>query len=178
MTTCRTYNRSKNFAKYCEDLENRGAIQLSFGAYSRVFMHPEKKNVVIKVADIERRRPDGWFHYAKFLIDNKIRNPHVPRIYTLIRYRNMYVATMERLKPFKTTNKDHVAAFRMLDRDLWSLSSRSRNPKHQNLKRLLNKMGTHKAFRKLDPDLHYDNVMVRRKVLVLTDPFCGDLPFK
>ena len=176
MTTCRTYNRAKDFWDYCWKLEERGAELLNCGAYSRVFKHPKKKNVVIKVAVIEYGRPDGWFHYAKFLIDNKIKSPHAPKIYTLIRYRNMYVATMEQLKPFKTSNRQHVSTLRAMTRGL--ATGRPIRSKNLRLKSFIKKLNSYKPFGKLDLDLHYDNVMVRRSVLVLTDPFCGEMRVK
>lgn len=179
MTSYRVYNRSKNVDKYCASLVKRGAKLISDdGIYSSVYSHPTKKNTVIKISEFSYGCPDGWFHYALFLIKNKIKSPHAPKIYTLSKYKNMYVATMEQLTPYAKNKKDFRSDFMFID---WNLNpgqkcnKKTTTDKLRRLKHFINMLNAYKPFEKLGVDIHEGNTMIRRKVLVLTDPFCGEM---
>ena len=156
----------ENCERFCGDKNRFYNGKVSSGAYGSVYI-PMIESYVIK--RVNRFDDYGYTAYAKYCRRSYVNNRHLPQIYKIIVRGDFRYFIIEKLK--------HNIKAQMLEEKIndYFYKSYKTNPinwkKNNALKKVLNKI------RKLSKtcgeiDIHYNNIMMRGKTFVITDPLC------
>jgi hypothetical protein len=162
--------------RYVKRLKREGVQTLGEGAYARVFQHPSRKKVAVKV--LLESDPD-YIKYAEIAMQTT--NPWFPRVHKIheVQYRHCtnHILFMEKL--CKASVDDVKRATQQIVADISSLEQmtsfvhfgpgtwkrvlrRTTDPHIKELASVMVKLNC--------GDFHDDNVMMRGNQLVFTDP--------
>lgn len=160
----------KRYKGEIEPLILNGLEEIGNGCYATVYS-AKKLDYVVKVG---YKDSDPYWSYVKKVLKDKTNNPYFPKIRKAFTVYDKYYVVMERLKPIP---------YNVRRMDSWDSSTESLNNRAKLLakrKLVSRKYGKGKLKEAIDlinslgycSDVHYNNIMLRGKQLVITDPVC------
>lgn len=147
----------------------------SSGMYSDVYIHPTK-NLAVKVNKVT----DPAYHeFATYLLKNKINNPYLPKIFKIMEGKpDNYIYFMEKLNSVSSmfnNIKDSKEFFLENIIPIYNMIRKNNKCSNNIIKNAVDIIYTIRedsSFKKqILFDLHLDNIMLRKKQLVIIDPF-------